>query len=194
MVKNMEKQQNSIKILAFAGSLRRDSYNKALINTANELAPENVNVEIFDLAGIPLFIQDEEGDMPEKVRLFKKKIDAADAILIATPEYNRSVPGVLKNAIDWASRPPGNNSFNDKPVAIMGATGGQLIGTYGAQTHLRDIFAYLNAYVLEKPQLFIAGASEKISNGKVLDDATRELIGELMRSLEKWARRLIQQQ
>lgn len=190
----MEKQQNSMRILAFAGSLRRDSYNKALVNTARELAPEGVDVEIFELAGIPLFTQDEESDMPERVRLFKKKIEEADAILIATPEYNRSVSGVLKNAIDWASRPPGKNSFNDKPVAIMGATGGQLIGTYGAQTHLRDILAYLNAHVLEKPQLFIAGASEKISNGKVIDDATRELIVELVRSLEKWTHRLIQKQ
>ena len=194
MVDKMERPQNSIKILAFAGSLRRDSYNKALINTAKELAPDKVDVEIFDLSGIPLFNQDEESSMPEKVRIFKKKIEEADAILIATPEYNRSVPGVLKNAIDWASRPRGNNSFNDKPVAVMGATGGQVIGTYGAQAHLMNIFSYLNMHVLEKPQLFIAGASEKISGGKVIDDATRELIGELMRSIERWTRRLTQQQ
>lgn len=193
MVDKMERPQNSIKILAFAGSLRRDSYNKALISTAKELAPDKVDVEIFDLSGIPLFNQDEESSMPEKVRVFKKKIEEADAILIATPEYNRSVPGVLKNAIDWASRPPGNNSFNDKPVAVMGATGGQVIGTYGAQAHLRNIFSYLNMHVLERPQLFIAGASEKISGGKVIDDATRELVEELMRSLDKWTRRLTQQ-
>lgn len=192
MVDKMERPQNSIKILAFAGSLRRDSYNKALISTAKELAPDKVDVEIFDLSGIPLFNQDEESSMPEKVRVFKKKIEEADAILIATPEYNRSVPGVLKNAIDWASRPPDNNSFNDKPVAVMGATGGQVIGTYGAQVHLKNIFSYLNMHVLERPQLFIAGASEKISGGKVIDDATRELVEELMRSLDKWTRRLTQ--
>ena len=182
--------EKKIKILAFAGSLRRESYNKALIETAKELAPENVEIEIFDLAKIPLFNQDLEQNMPEPVKEFKKKIKEADAILIATPEYNRSVPGVLKNAIDWASRPYGDNSFDDKPVAVFGATGGSVVGTSAAQLHLRQIFSFLNMHPVEKPQLYITGASEKINGGRVVDEQTRELIKELVKALVQWTLRL----
>jgi len=181
---------NKIKILAFAGSLRKESYNKALIETAKELAPENVEIEIFDLAKIPLYNQDLEQSMPEPVKEFKKKIKEADAILIATPEYNRSVPGVLKNAIDWASRPHGDNSFDDKPVAVFGATGGSVVGTSAAQLHLRQIFSFLNMHPVEKPQLYITGASEKINGGRVVDEQTRELIKELVKALVQWTLRL----
>jgi len=179
-----------IKILAFAGSLRKESYNKALIETAKELAPDSVEIEIFDLAKIPLFNQDLEQSMPEPVKEFKKKIKEADAILIATPEYNRSVPGVLKNAIDWASRPYGDNSFDDKPVAVFGATGGSLVGTSAAQLHLHQIFAFLNMHPLEKPVLYISNANEKIKSGKVVDEETRKLIKELLEALVKWTIRL----
>ena len=110
------------KIFGFAGSLRKDSYNKALLRAALELLPEGVELEIFDLEGIPPFNQDLEMQPVEKVTEFKTKIKAAEAILIATPEYNYSIPGVLKNAIDCASRPYGDNAFAHKPVAIMGAS------------------------------------------------------------------------
>ena len=120
-----------IKILGFAGSLRKGSYNKAILNAAAELVGENVQLEIFNLEGIPLFNEDLEEQMPEKVLEFKSKIRAADAILIATPEYNYSVPGVLKNAIDWASRPYGDNAFEDKPLAIMGASVGNIATAAG---------------------------------------------------------------
>ncbi len=179
-----------IRILAFAGSLRKDSYNKALINTAKEVAPEDMEVEIFDLAGIPLYNQDEESQAPGRVKLFKQKIEKVDAILIAVPEYNRSIPGVLKNAIDWASRPSGKNSFNDKPVATIGATGGGIVGTSAAQLHLRQIFAFLNMHPLEERPLYVSGASEKVSSGRVVDEQTRELIRTLMVALGKWAVRL----
>jgi chromate reductase len=185
----MEKSEK-LKILAFAGSLRKESYNKALIKAAKELAPEDAEVEIFDLDGIPLYNQDEEAQMPDHVKLFKQKIKSADAVLIATPEYNRSIPGVLKNAIDWASRPYGDNSFDDKPVAAFGATGGSLVGTSAAQIHLRQIFSFLNAHPLERPLLFIAGASEKIENGDVVDEETRDLIRSMMQALTEWTRRL----
>ena len=122
---NME---NKISVLGFAGSLRAGSYNKALLRAAAELLPENVNLDIFDIAGIPVFNQDIEADMPDIVKDFKSKIREADAILISTPEYNYSVPGVLKNAIDWASRPYGDNPFDEKPVAIMSASIGMLGG------------------------------------------------------------------
>lgn len=178
------------RVLAFAGSLRKDSYNKALINTAKEVAPEYIEVEVFDLEGIPLYNQDEEYRAPERVKLFKQKLDEADAILIATPEYNRSIPGVLKNAIDWASRPYGKNSFNDKPVATMGATGGGIVGTSAAQLHLRQIFSFLNMHPLEERPLYITGASEKISGGRVVDEQTRELIKTLLDALGRWTLRL----
>jgi chromate reductase len=188
----MVKMENNgkIRVIAFAGSLRKDSFNKALVNTAKEYAPEGVEVEVIDLKGIPLYDQDEERNMPPAVAAFKSKIKGADAILIATPEYNRSIPGVLKNAIDWASRPYGQNSFDDKPVATIGATGGQLIGTFAAQAHLRQIFSFLNAHPLERPQLYIAGASEKVENGIVVDEPTRDMIVELLKSLAAWTLRL----
>jgi chromate reductase len=128
-----------LKILGFAGSLRKGSYNKALLRAARDSAPKDVEIEIFDLEGIPPYNQDLDNDMPAKAREFKEKIKESDAILIATPEYNYSVPGVLKNAIDWASRPPGDNSFDGKPVAIMSASIGMIAGSR-AQYHLRQSF------------------------------------------------------
>src|SRR5208283_5360145 len=124
-----------ISILGFAGSLRKDSLNRALLRAALEFVPPETKLEIFELDGIPLFNQDLESSVPIKVQDFKNKIKAADALLIVTPEYNYSVPGVLKNAIDWASRPPGDNSFDNKPAAIMSASTG-ILGGARAQYHL----------------------------------------------------------
>jgi len=177
-------------ILSFAGSLRKDSYNKAILRAAMELVPKDAKIEIFDLEGIPPFNQDLENRMPEKVKEFKAKIRAADAILIATPEYNYSMPGVLKNAIDWASRPPGDNSFEGKPVAIMGASPGR-IGTARAQYHLRQVCVSLNMHPINWPEVFVALAHEKIDeNGRLKDEETREIIRELLNSLITWTRRL----
>ena len=177
-------------IAAIAGSLRKDSFNKAIINTAKKYAPENIEIEILDLNGIPLFNQDEENGIPESVNIFKEKIKKADAVLIATPEYDRSIPGVLKNAIDWASRPYGDNSFDDKAVATIGASGGAIIGTAVAQYHLRQIFSFLNAHPLERPQVFIGGAGDKIENGFFVDEDTITLINNLVQKLAEWAIRL----
>ena len=177
-------------IAAIAGSLRKDSFNKAIINTAKKYAPENIEIEILDLNGIPLFNQDEENGIPESVKIFKEKIKKADAVLIATPEYDRSIPGVLKNAIDWASRPYGDNSFDDKAVATIGASGGAIIGTAVAQYHLRQIFSFLNAHPLERPQVFIGGAGDKIENGFFVDEDTITLINNLVQKLAEWAIRL----
>ena len=179
-----------ITIAAIAGSLRKDSFNKAIINTAKKYAPENIEIEILDLKDIPLFNQDEEKEMPESVKIFKDKIKKADAVLIATPEYDRSIPGVLKNAIDWDSRPYGDNSFDDKAVATIGASGGAIIGTAVAQYHLRQIFSFLNAHPLERPQIFIGGAGDKIENGLFVDEDTVTLIKDLVQKLAEWAIRL----
>ncbi|MEJ2738327.1 MAG: NAD(P)H-dependent oxidoreductase [Dehalococcoidia bacterium] len=179
-----------IKILSFAGSLRKGSYNKALLYAASESVPAGTNLEIFDLNGIPLFNQDLESSFPEIVTGFKNKIRAADALLIATPEHNFSIPGVLKNAIDWASRPHGDNSFEGKPVAIMSASTGMLGGSR-AQYHLRQSFVFLDMYPINKPEIFVSFASKKFdSEGRLTDSKTSELIAELLVSLVAWAKRL----
>ncbi len=179
-----------ISILGFAGSLRRDSYNRALLRAALEVMPPEAEVAIFDLEGIPPFNQDLENQPVAKVKEFKAQIRAADALLIATPEYNYSMPGVLKNAIDSASRPPGDNAFDGKPVAIMGASIGML-GTGRAQYHLRQSCVYLNMYPLNQPEVMVSFAQEKFdANGRVTDPKTREKIKELLESLMAWTRKL----
>ena len=179
-----------ITILSFAGSLRKRSYNKALLCAAAELTPKDAKLEIFDIEGIPPFNQDLENRIPEKVKEFKEKIEAADAILIATPEYNYSVPGVLKNAIDWASRPPGDNSFEGKPIAVMGTSPGRL-GSARSQYHLRQILVSLNTHAINRPEVIVTFANEKIDeNGKVTDERTKELIKELLKNLVAWTIRL----
>jgi chromate reductase len=179
-----------ISILGFAGSLRKGSYNKSLLRAALEMVPADAELEIFDIEGIPPFNQDLENQPPEKVKEFKAKIRAADAILIATPEYNYSIPGLLKNAIDNASRPYGDNAFDGKPVAIMGASIGML-GTARAQYHLRQSLVFLNMYPLNQPEVMVPFAQEKIDqNGQVTDQKTREKIKELLETLVIWTRKL----
>ena len=179
-----------VKIFGFSGSLRKGSYNKSLLCAAVESLPKDVEIEIFSLEGIPTFNQDLEMDTPERVKEFKAKIQGADAILIATPEYNHSVSGVLKNTLDWASRPYGDNSFNGKPVAIMSASIGDL-GGVRAQNHLRDILACLDTHMINKPRVYVAHANEKIDeNGMVIDKETRERIRELVLSLVAKVREL----
>ncbi len=180
----------TVAILGFAGSLRKGSYNKSILNAAAELVPKGIKLETFDLEGIPPFNQDLESNMPREVEEFKKKIKTADAILIATPEYNYSIPGVLKNAIDWASRPYGDNAFEGKPVAIMSASGGMLGGAR-AQYNLRQMFVFLNMYPINRPEVMVSFAGEKIDEkGRVVDAKTREKIGELLESLIAWTAKL----
>jgi chromate reductase len=177
-------------ILGFAGSLRKGSYNKALLRAAMELMPRDAKLEIFDIEGIPLFNQDLETKMPEKIKEFKAKIRAADALLIATPEYNYSMSGVLKNAIDWASRPYGDNAFEGKPVALMSASMG-MGGGARAQYHLRQIFVSLNMHPVNRPEVIVPFAHEKIDeNGRVTDETTRKFIKELLGNLVAWTRKL----
>jgi len=179
-----------IKILGFAGSLRKQSYNRAILAAALEMVPENTTLEIFDLEGIPPFNQDLELQPPDRVKEFKTRIRAADAILIATPEYNYSIPGVLKNAIDWASRPYGDNAFDGKPVGVMGASVGML-GTARAQYHLRQSFVFLNMHPLNQPEMMLPFVQDKVdSNGRLTDEKTRKKIGELLESLIVWTEKL----
>jgi len=172
-----------VHIFGFAGSLRKGSYNKALLETAAELMPKNAVFTVFDLDGIPPFNQDMETQPPEKVVDFKNGIKASDAILIATPEYNYSIPGVLKNAIDWASRPPTDNVFNEKPVALMGASTGML-GTGRAQYHLRQCFVFLNMHAVNRPEVMVNYAREKFdADGKLKDEKAKKSIADLIESL-----------
>ena len=179
-----------MKVLGFAGSLRKASFNKALLRAAVEVAPASMAIEIFDLEGIPPFNQDHETQPPEKVKEFKARIRAADAVLIATPEANYSVPGVLKNAIDWASRPYGDSAFDGKPAAIMGASVG-MIATARAQYHLRQCCVFLNMHLVNQPEVMVPFAQDKIDeNGRLVDEPTRKRIGELLISLMAWTKRL----
>jgi chromate reductase len=179
-----------LRILGIPGSLRRGSYNKAALATAQQLAPTGTEIEIFDLEGLPLYNQDNERQPPVRVVEFKTRIRAADAILFSTPEYNYSIPGVLKNSIDWASRPSGDNAWQGKPVALMGVTGG-LLGTARAQYHLRQIFVTLDMYALNKPEVMIGSAKERFDEaGNLTDEKTRASIKKLMEALVVWTQHL----
>ena len=175
--------EKKINILGIAGSLRKQSYNRGLLQAAKELAPPSCNLEIFDLDNIPLYNQDDEAQFPQSVTLLKTKIRAADAILIVTPEYNYSIPGVLKNALDWASRPYGDGAWDNKPVAIMGASMGEQ-GTSRAQYHLRQVFVTLNMHALNKPEVMVNFAQNKFDDkGQLIDPKTRQKIAELLTAL-----------
>jgi len=181
-----------IRILGIAGSLRRDSYNRATLRAAIELAPEDASIDIFELDGIPGFNQDEEQNPPAKVVELKRRIREADAILFVTPEYNYSIPGALKNAIDWASRPYGDSAWEGKPVAIMGASAGTQ-GTGRAQYHLRQCFVFLNMYALNRPEVLIAGATQKFDeDGNLTDPKTKEYVTQLLTALADWTKKLKQ--
>ncbi len=179
-----------IRILGIPGSLRKGSYNRGALRAAVELAPERAQIEIFDLDGIPGFNQDDEQNPPERVAEFKQKIRDADAILFVTPEYNYSVPGVLKNAIDWASRPYGQSAWEGKPAAIMGASVGA-IATARAQYDLRKTMVFLNMFPINRPEVMIGNAADKFdADGNLTDDATREHIRKQLESLIDWTRKL----
>ena len=172
-----------IKILGIAGSLRAASYNRGALRAAQKLMPPGATLEIFELAGIPIYNQDEERNPPQKVVDFKARIRAADAVLISSAEYNYSIPGVLKNAIDWASRPYGDSAWNGKPVALMSASVGQF-GGMRAQYHLRQCFVFLNMDAVLQPEVAIASAAQRFDEqGNLTDDTSKQLIGKLLQAL-----------
>ncbi len=174
---------SEVKILGIAGSLRAGSFNRKLLNNAAELVPAGAKLEIYDLHGIPVFSEDDEKNPPAKVTEFKARIRAADAILFATPEYNYSIPGGLKNAIDWASRPYGDSAWMGKPAAIIGASVGRM-GTARAQYHLRQVCVYLQVEVLTAPEVMVSGAHDHFdSAGKLTHQSSREDLAELLRAL-----------
>jgi chromate reductase len=186
----MSEAANPVRILAFAGSLRRASYNRSLLAAAQELAPPTLSLEVFDLIDVPLYNGDVEaqGD-PPAVQALKAAIAAADGVLIATPEYNHGVPAVTKNAVDWASRPPRGAPLGGKPVGIIGASPGQT-GAARGQSQLRQAFEFTNSYCMPQPELLVFRAHEKFDDaGRLTDEATRTYLGRYLTAFEAWVRR-----
>jgi chromate reductase len=174
---------DKLTILGIAGSLRKASFNRAALRAAQKLAPHNTTIEIFEIDGIPGFNQDEEKNPPAKVSELKARVRAADAVLFVTPEYNYSIPGVLKNAIDWASRPYGDSAWNGKPVAIMGASVG-VFGSARAQYHLRQAFVFLNMDAVNQPEVTIGNAAQRFDEqGNLTDEQSKTLIKQLLQNL-----------
>jgi chromate reductase len=181
-----------VRVLGISGSLRKASFNTAALRAALELAPAGMEIEMYQgLGAIPPYDDDVRADQgfPPPVQDLRDRIKAADALLIVTPEYNYSVPGVLKNAIDWASRPP-EQPFDGKPIAIMGASPGAL-GTARAQHHLRQSFVFLNAHLLNKPEVMIGQATTRFdAEGRLTDETTRGFVQGLLVALKAWTERL----
>lgn len=179
-----------VHVLGIAGSLRKLSYNRAALRAAAGLMPEGCTLDIFELDGLPGFNEDLEAAPPATVVEFRKRILEADAVVFATPEYNYSIPGVLKNAIDWASRPYGKSAWSGKPAAIIGATIGTL-GTARAQYHLRQVMVGLNMFPLNQPEVMIGSASKRFdASGALTDEDTRKHLQNCMVRLVDWTRKL----
>ena len=179
-----------VRVLGISGSLRRGSFNTAVLRAAMELAPPGMTIVRAELGDIPLYDEDvRAAGLPEPVRSFREAVAAADAVLVVTPEYNYSIPGVLKNAIDWASRPP-SQPFAGKPLAIMGASGGAS-GTMRAQYHLRQVAVFLDMHPLNKPEVFVRNASDKVdASGRLTDAESRAQVEKQLAALADWTRRL----
>lgn len=173
-------------VVALSGSLRKGSYNTALVRAAKELAPEGLSIGLADISRFPLYNADIQAEgFPQPVELLGGEIAAADAVLFATPEYNYSVPGVLKNAIDWLSRLP-SQPFKGKPVGIVGASVG-LIGTARAQYHLRQMCVFLDAVVMNKPEVFVMTAKSRFDESGTLTDAdSRKFLSDFLSAFKGW--------
>ena len=183
-----------IRVLGIPGSLRKKSFNRGLLRAATEMLPEGMSLDVYDLEALPLYNGDvEAAGLPEPVQDFQRRIEAADALLFATPEYNYSVAGVLKNAIDWASRPTPARQvqpFSGKPVAIMGASAGAL-GTSRAQYHLRQMCVFLNMHPMNSPEVMVSNAATRFdAEGNLTDQESIDRIRKLLAALVSWARRL----
>lgn len=186
----MSLQKSTIHVLGISGSLRKGSFNSGLLRAAREVLPAGMDLEIADIAAIPLYNGDVEASAyPEPAAKLKARIAAADALLFSTPEYNYSIPGVLKNAIDWVSRPPQESPLSGKPIAIMGA--GSRLGTARAQYHLRQVAVFTNMLPINKPELLVMNAAEKFDeNGNLKDESIKEHLAALLAALAAWVRRL----
>ncbi|MCL4392397.1 NAD(P)H-dependent oxidoreductase [Patescibacteria group bacterium] len=181
---------DKIKIVGISGSLRKESFHTKLLKAAAGMKFEDAEVEIVDIGGLPLFNQDWEMDMPEAVKEFKKKIKESDAVLFVTPEYNYSVSGALKNAIDCGSRPYGESAWSGKPAAIISGSVGMLGGSR-AQYHLRQMMVFLDMHPLNKPEVMVSMIQDKFdAGGNLTDEATKAKVKEMIEALVAWTRKL----
>lgn len=179
-----------VRIVGLAGSLRSGSLNRALLRAAAEIAPAGLVIAPFDLIEVPLYNGDIEADGdPPAVAALKQAIAAADGVLFATPEYNHGVPAVMKNAVDWASRPPRGAPLGGKPVGIIGASPG-MTGSARGQSQLRQAFEFTNSYCMPQPELLVFKAHEKFdAEGRLIDEATRTYLGRYLEAFAGWVRR-----
>ena len=175
-----------LKVVAIVGSLRKESFNKKLMRAVNKLNHPDIEFDILKIDDIPLFNQDNETNLPPVVAELKNKVSSADGVLLVTPEYNRSIPGVLKNVIDWGTRPYGKNAWKGKPTGIIGASPG-VIGTAVAQSHLRSVMLALGAIVMGLPEVYIYFKDGLIDeNGNISDDKTKQFLQEFLNQFSKW--------
>ncbi|MFH0863140.1 MAG: NAD(P)H-dependent oxidoreductase [Candidatus Altiarchaeota archaeon] len=178
------------RIVGICGSLRKGSYNRMLLHAAKELLPRGATLEEAGIGDITPYNEDDLSDMPDAVKAFKQRVNAADAVLFCSPEYNYSIPGVLKNAIDWASRPTAESVWEGKPAAIMGASTGRF-GTVRMQHHLRQVLVGFDANVVCKPEIMISFAKDKFDQGgNLTDEAAKKLIAQLLENLAAVAKRM----
>lgn len=174
------------KIAVFVGSLRKESFNLKTAKALIGLAPESLTLELVSIANLPMFNEDMEATPPKEWIVLREQILAADGLLFLTPEYNRSVPGVLKNAIDVGSRPYGQNSWNGKPAAIVSVSIGNISG-FGANHHLRQSLVFINVPAMAQPEAYIGGATALFdNNGTLTSESTKEFLKSFMLAFEKW--------
>lgn len=175
-----------LKVIAFSGSLRKESFTTKLIKAFQTSAPSHIEVEFVKIGDLPFINQDLEDDLPKPVTDLHEKVKACDAVLFATPEYNRSYSPVLKNAIDWGSRPPGNNTWNGKPAGVVGCSPYQM-GGFGAVNHLRQVLLYVNTPTMLQPEFYLHGAADVFDNrGKLTDKETQGHIDNFWKEFSKW--------
>lgn len=180
-----------VRVAGIAGSLRKASYNRSLLRAAQQAAPERLRIEIHELDAVPLYNEDvEAAGVPPGVAELRQAIADADGLLIATPEYNHGVPGVMKNAIDWLSRPPRGSVLSGKPAAILGASPG-MTGSARGQSQLRQAFVFTNTPAMLQPEILVARAHEKFDDqGRLTDEKTRQFLGQFLERFVEWIDRL----
>lgn len=178
-------------VAIFVGSLRKESFNRKLANALIAMAPPSLKLEIVEIRHLPLYNQDDDANPPPASAAFKERVQMADAVLFVTPEYNRSVPGVLKNAIDVASRPYGKSAWNGKPGAVISLSPGA-IGAFGANHHLRQSLVFLNVPTLQQPEAYIGNAAKLFDeNGNLSEKSTRDFLQQFLQAFAQWIERNI---